>query len=338
MMELLKRIQRIDWRLCGLGWRILIPLLSICLCLSQPVNATWTSQPADPEEYSGTIGTESLSDLYGVGVRVGLYTQATGMIMSSFVLNVGGIKMACSTTMLSLLVCWTKLVMAKTISPCEALLVLVLAGIPKASVMMMLAVTKGGSSIIPTLALCTAVTWCLAGSFWFWTTLNNVLPLNGTPNKTWFFGEVDICGWYRTFALVGTFLASIAFVSSAVAFMATLNDKIGNIKLIMGQTVKSMVDQWQSRRGYRVIGGSWALVELAYNVVTAEMIIKFNHLEATSDLTAPSQILPLVIGLSTLAMGASKVFQARAIFGAGKSGGGGGGGGGAAADSGGDKA
>ena len=54
--------------------------------------------------------------------------------------------------------------------------------------------------------------WISVAQLWFWAKLSRELPSLGTPGLAWFFVNVRIDGWYRTFALVGTSVSIIVAI------------------------------------------------------------------------------------------------------------------------------
>ena len=150
----------------------------------------------------GFIGDQqSAGDLYGIGVRVGIYSQAAGMLLSMVPgkRNSGaGIKLAASANMIAILISWFIVATRRTISPCETQLVLTLAAslanpatcaIQNPDVI----IGEGIGIFFVTAALGLSTSSLL----WFWIKLYKELPILGTKNRAWFFANVSITGWFR---------------------------------------------------------------------------------------------------------------------------------------------
>jgi hypothetical protein len=151
-------------------------------------------------------------DIYGLGLRVGAYLQIFGMLLSCIRTQKrsrAGILLLSSSVCLSLFLAWTILVVRRSISPCEAWLILSLSaayGVPRFSAMNETESSKGGVAIICCLVSCL---WQEILYFWFFATLYRELPFLGTPNVVWFFAPVDLGGWFRILMLVVTCFQSL---------------------------------------------------------------------------------------------------------------------------------
>src|SRR5271163_1828400 len=136
------------------------------------------------------------SDLYGLGIRVGLYVQSGGMLLSCCPLNKRfgtGIKLASASNMIAILASRTVPVRNGEISPCEAWLII--------SLMAMLSIPASVAVFNPhtiigegvgIFLICVALVWTNAAELWFWTRLYSDLPSLGTPGLIWFFVDVSV--------------------------------------------------------------------------------------------------------------------------------------------------
>lgn len=151
-------------------------------------------------------------DIYGLGLRVGAYLQIFGMLLSCIRTQKRsrtGILLLSSSVCISLFTAWTILVARRSISPCEAWLILSLSaayGVPRFSAMNEMECSKGG---IATVCCLVSILWQEVLYFWFFGTLYRELPLLGTSNRVWFFAPVDLDGWFRIFMLVVTCVKSL---------------------------------------------------------------------------------------------------------------------------------
>jgi len=69
------------------------------------------------------------NELYGIGIRIGLYLQSLGMLLACARLTQksgAGFKLASAANMIAILAALTRLLSLKALSPCEAWLVLLL--------------------------------------------------------------------------------------------------------------------------------------------------------------------------------------------------------------------
>ena len=163
------------------------------------------------------------ADLYGLGLRVGAYLQILGMLLPclrSQKRSRIGIKLLSSSVCVALLSSWTVLVCRRSISPCEAWLILSLTlayGAPQAAAINVSGKRKGGIAIL----ICAiSVIWQEAVSVWFFATLYRNLPLLGTSNRVWFFTAVDISGWFRVLMLVYSCVVCLLLPFQVVSYLS----------------------------------------------------------------------------------------------------------------------
>ena len=146
-------------------------------------------------------------DLYGIGIRTGAYLQILGMLLSCVRTSKRsriGIKLLSSAICLTILLTWTILVSRRTISPCEAWLILSLANAyatPREAAIKDWECEKERGGVAMTFALLSVV-WQSVSFMWFFTTLISQLPLLRTNNRVWFFASVNISGWFRILMLL----------------------------------------------------------------------------------------------------------------------------------------
>ena len=146
------------------------------------------------------------SDLYGLGMRAGVYLQVLGMLLYCFGSHKrsrSGIKLLSSAVCLAFLSSWTAYVSLREISPCEAWLVLSLInayGTPRRAAIKHWKKRDGGGIGFAFSAL--SVVWESVSLMWFFTTLVRQLPLLGTSNRVWLFVSVDVSGWFRVVMLI----------------------------------------------------------------------------------------------------------------------------------------
>ncbi|OCL05716.1 hypothetical protein AOQ84DRAFT_224584 [Glonium stellatum] len=158
--------------------------------IGSQVDATSNSDP--PSSPSAN------SDLYGTGVRVGLYLQGFGLLLNMLrnLEDSGrGIMLACGGIALSIMVSWTILVSQKAISACEAYLVLALTFCAITSAtpslrQLEILIREGVGLTVLILASC----WVGTAAIAFYSRLCLTLPLLETKNTVWFFTEVSLTG------------------------------------------------------------------------------------------------------------------------------------------------
>lgn len=258
------------------------------------------------------------SDLYGNGVRIGIYLQVLGMTLSCVRLKSKGLKLTCAASMLAILASWSILARRQDFSPAEAWMILSLSSmlfIPASSAISVPDAQFGEG--IAMLAVLVAQFWFIIAYFWMWGTLYRTLPSLGTPNVAWFFVKVNLKNWFRIYMLVQ---GSILFVPGilvqlifgwqlmALVCKAWLNDWSDWSDVPsdgFGEEEKKMAEL--SARGLAVFGFVWWILGIA----GLEVMIKANQLTPANDFTAPGQSIPLAIGVIVLLDGIFAVFKER---------------------------
>jgi len=305
-------------------------LLSICL---------WTTTLASCDDqhltkrYNGS--SFAASDIYGLGIRVGLYCQAIGMFLAAIPgpkrASIG-IKLTSSGYMIAILTSWTVLVQRQEMSPCEGWLILTLTGmlaIPAAVTCYDFDSIIGETFAFDLVFL--SFLWTTSSALWFWATLYQSLPLLGTNDLVWFFVNVNITGWFRIFALVLNSLEALLIGPSAIvailcwSFIAFIAYLAGQDDLKFLEVETPDESDWQrNSRAYwlnwkkgakEAASSAWIFSSFNYifSIVAAEMIIRANDLSPQTDLLQPGQLIPLTIGAVTLVDGIFTVIRWRRV-------------------------
>jgi len=259
---------------------------------------------------SGQIGDSAASgDIYGTGVRLGIYFQVIGLSFSAGVGKAGGVKLVLGATMLGLLLSWTHLALGKEISPAESLTVLSLLDALFIPVGFALLCPKAWVGEGIAIFCCMfAQVWAFAANIWFWAKLYNTLPDLGTPSVTWFWVQVSIDGWFRIFSLVtatiyqGLGTVGIVFGSVVINIAASNAWLEGEDELDDEDQREEVMIRWRGG----LIGLS--LVAFIFCIAQIEMTIKWNGLTPDNDFSHPGQSIPLVIGIIVLVDGIMALF------------------------------
>jgi hypothetical protein len=139
-------------------------------------------------------------DLYGIGVRIGLYLQGVSSIIHGFRIHEfvpsGTSLLLTTSNLFAILVSLLKLLAARTISPAESLVTLSMVG-------SVIAGCVNGASTIDVRGTGLGVLFFMVCSgmsmsiqTWLYSRGRLVLPLLGTANTTWFFVEVQLNDWF----------------------------------------------------------------------------------------------------------------------------------------------
>ena len=157
------------------------------------------------------------ADLYGIGIRIGIYLQSIGMLMSLVRQGRGSYKLAVSANTIAVLISWTILARRKAFSPCEAWLVLSIIGLlffpAGASLCNVEKIVGEGIGIF---IVVVSSTWLFISILWLFISLMYRLPQLGTTNTAWIFVPVPLDGWFRVLMLVVASLFLLSSVLTAV--------------------------------------------------------------------------------------------------------------------------
>lgn len=150
--------------------------------------------------------TNAAGDLYGLGMRLGVYLQVFGMLLyclGSHHRSRTGIKLLSSAVCLAFLSSWTALVSREQISPSEAWLVLSLVNAyaaPRLPAIKHWDKSGGGGVAYAFSAI--SVVWESFAFVWLFAARVRQLPLLGTKDRVWLFTAVDVTGWFRILMLI----------------------------------------------------------------------------------------------------------------------------------------
>ncbi|PVH72949.1 hypothetical protein DL98DRAFT_659751 [Cadophora sp. DSE1049] len=251
-------------------------------------------------------------DLYGAGVRVGIYLQGFGMLLPIFRSGTEhgrGLKIAAGCLTLSFLASWTLLASKKLFSPCEAYLILHI--LTSTSIPAFLAVHNPRTIVgegIGLIVLMVTHLWLVGAFTWTCARLVYTLPLFDTANIVFFFGKT-IClatlVWLR-------YVAELLIV----AWLAFQHDQTElSDRDVKGLDVSDrLVKTWWAllwkfkalRPSVRAASEHERVVmriRSSMGIATVEKTIKWNGLVPTTDLTSPGQLIPLVVGVTVAADG-----------------------------------
>lgn len=252
---------------------------------------------------------EAAQDLYGLGVRIGLYLQAASFTFSLFVTrqNQGkGVKIASGTIILSVLSSWFTFATREEFSPCEAVIVqlMLIGALSPAMATFLISGTVVDEvfaavlMVLVNLGLREALTWTFG---WLVTTL----PRLGTDNLGFCFYPVSLTGWFRYIALASCAienflalrLAYIAYKVLPIILLSSSEQLPGNN--IHETTLRRIEDKlkwkyWEETLLCYTLG-----VEF-FMLVSVETTIAWNNLTPSQDLQSSGQLIPLLTGIILL--------------------------------------
>lgn len=248
---------------------------------------------ADSEPKIGSP--DAAQDLYGIGVRIGVYLQAFGLILYNYSdkEDAGkGLKVASGSITVSILASWFVFAANSFFSPSEAVITLLLLlslSFPAKTTLLnpqtILGETLGlVTLLLSELGVCSALLWTFAK-------LVNTLPTLGTDNVVFFFARVSINGWFRYLALVYVVIDAATSISFAIKIVRLLPKSwASEVDASEVQGILEWKDVDGPIRHLRWL--VWVLV-----VIVVELTIKWNHLMPSNNLQSPGQLIPMATGI-----------------------------------------
>lgn len=249
---------------------------------------------------------QASSDLYGIGVRIGIYLQSIGGTVSLFVEGGKGYKIAISANSIGILTAWTILMERELLTFSEAYLVLIEIGcvlIP--GVIVLMDPQTAANELVGLVGLILALTWMVAGGIWLFTTHHTQLPSNGAPDLGWIFARVQLNGWFRIFMIVIYSIFSfgllliIIYVFGLIIFVLRHHDDEDEVQEALKEyenknrkiITKGRFHTW------RYLSCCLGIIVWTFAVVSCEKTIILNGLHPENSFTSPSQTIPLAIGI-----------------------------------------
>ncbi|EGX52827.1 hypothetical protein AOL_s00007g163 [Orbilia oligospora ATCC 24927] len=235
-------------------------------------------------------------DLYGTGVRVGLYLQSSGLALynySSDKHSRQGLKIASGSICIAILSPWFVFAAQQAFSPCEAFIVLLMLSslFPPGSTLRNID-DAVGQQILGLVAILLSTLGISLAFIWTFGKLVVTLPELGTKNVVFFCTRVSLKGWFRWLAL--TYFSIDAITTLFFSFKL--------VKLIkLSWTFRSHGDlKLHTEKWFPKLEGLDRAIQWAVRVWVITMIeltIRWNHLEPASDFRAPGQLIPLISGI-----------------------------------------
>lgn len=242
---------------------------------------------------------EGDSDLYGLGIRIGIYIQmmtvqlsglASAIFKTEDTLGQGTIILVLATGIVLIRELRDKTVEAVEVFP---ILTLLLAQVGVCRV----PYWKGQTTA---LIYTFEVGGLIALFAWFWWHGMDTLPRACHDDKAFFFAKVSIWHWFRTLNKVGSVFAIIGGVVSVIFYLAA-------IILFTFVRAANFVQRFRGEGGGRSkeeenpmgFGPIDFLVNIGA-IVYVEMALKWNNISGVHSLVAPGQFMPFFIALAQL--------------------------------------
>ncbi|KAK6354005.1 hypothetical protein TWF730_008425 [Orbilia blumenaviensis] len=231
---------------------------------------------------------DAAQDLYGLGIRIGLYFQALGWILYSYS-DRKGLRLASGSITIPILISWFIFASKQLFSPCEAFIILVILAslnFPAKATLQNFEFKEINTEATGVLMLLLVELGICSALLWLFSTLVNNLPTLQTENVTFFFAKVSFTGWFRILALIYCVLdaATSIWFCYKVYRAYYWPGKEDPRKILKPEPVY-----------YSLYWAVWLLV-----VLGVELTIKWNRLAPVTDFQSPGQLIPFITGIIIL--------------------------------------
>ncbi|KAI1662726.1 hypothetical protein F4813DRAFT_8607 [Daldinia decipiens] len=302
-----------------------IVLIVSYLCLSMQPSLNFPSRHPRPVQRDAACNAEGNADLYGIGVRIGFYTQSIGSFISLTLKRESNL-MNTYWLHLALLVVIVYNSIRLTTTPGQVMISINLLSILFWFEQYILVGVDFDTVQSPDdlpqmtfkLAASTFLFLCMScHAIWFWWRGLDILPRGECGDKAFFFYRVDLHGWFRTlgkcFSILGLAKAGLDIVSI--------------VRFHIRQTRETETDRHSSKDRILTPGfmqvlarygtSSFAKILLfimlsSFSIITIELGIIWNKLQSVNTietLSSLGQLVPLIIGLGTFAEALCNLIQ-----------------------------
>ncbi|PHH60344.1 hypothetical protein CDD81_1829 [Ophiocordyceps australis] len=258
---------------------------------------------------------EGNADLYGLGIRIGIYiqmltVQLSGLLSAYFQVE-DNIGQGTIVFVLSTAIVLVRLINAsvnggnggdngRPVEPVEVFPLVTL-------LLLQVGVCRVSASNKTTLLIWTTEFVGLTALFsWFWWHGMDLLP-NSCPrdhDKAFFFAKVGIWGWYRSFnkasSVFAALAASFALVANIGAFIVYAVFSILRFARKQSDDEDSTVAKSDQDAPRNKIAVSIDLIVNIGAIVYVEMALRWNQISGVYSLDSPGQFMPFVIALGQL--------------------------------------
>ncbi|KAI0122241.1 hypothetical protein F4814DRAFT_408044 [Daldinia grandis] len=244
------------------------------------------------------------TDLYGLGVRLGLYLQFIAIVLArpSVKYTFKAITGSTITFVLANFIVLVKESASKTLFAPEAYLLFLLL-VPQLMVNIInIDIPNEHTNPHGTVALLLWGLFCFYFS-WFWWVGLDVLPMSGCEDEFgFFFTKVSLRGWFRTFNKVLWAMSDIALVITisltAIRALMTYLSQEERDGLRVARTTSEKITAHNVLQ--QILLQGWSFVPFAIFVSGAEITLRYNDIRGVNTVNSASQLVPLVLALGLL--------------------------------------
>ncbi|KAK6513716.1 hypothetical protein TWF506_008154 [Arthrobotrys conoides] len=269
----------------------------------------------------GAGNANAAQDLYGTGVRIGLYLQSLGLMLYKYSDRTResyskGLKLASGSISAAILSSWFVFAAEQAFSPCEAFIVVLMLGVllfPANTAQ--ISVQNFAEETLGLVTVLLANLGISAALLWLFCYLVVTLPELGTENVIFFFARVNLKGWFRWLALVYCAIDVVSVLVFSWRFVRLIklswdcrSRKTKRTDNSLSPEQHQEFDKNLERQIFKIMDWdkltkwSFALEYIGWIwvVTVVELTLRWNHLEPASDLRVPGQLIPFITGVIIL--------------------------------------
>ncbi|KAH7305413.1 hypothetical protein B0I35DRAFT_111680 [Stachybotrys elegans] len=262
-------------------------------------------------------GLQGNGDLFGLGVRLGLYIQllTSGMVSSllpkslhsSYFINTN-ISLFAST--------WIIIIKESILRDLPAVEINVFSVLALTQIGAIMVLVSRHLTMIPAISLAAIPAQILLSAYWtwfFWRGLD-VLPRSACPDEyAFFFARVSLYHWFRTLSKVGYIILLVLVFYGCL----TLPKQIRLIRELQTEA-QGLQQEMEGDRWFQLVHIALQMVNtmliLAIAVTSTELTIKWNNIQGVYTLNSVGQLIPFITGLGLFMNVAYLIFNKYGIF------------------------
>lgn len=261
---------------------------------------------------------DAASDLYGLGIRIGLYLQGFSFVINSIFARPkerSSQVLPTVTIVFALLCSQSILAQDRSISPAELLVTINLTAIALGPALLLIVVTRMNGQATALLLTIIGMIFSQIINLWFWFGGHQKLPLFGTQNLT----PIDYVPSKPT-AINGSgshnmkTIAILYFILSILLLVGPSSVRwwLMAVRYCQGRVERDVtMVEWAQDSTYIIFNGSarakeatikgsiliLAFIALPIMINTVEKLIDMNDLTPNNELNSPGQLIPLITGV-----------------------------------------
>lgn len=272
--------------------------------LSTLVFASPLPLPSSPDDACGFKGN---GDLYGLGVRLGLYFQWAATIAANTFLPQEASNMrtinGCFQLALLIGLCYTTIT-DPGIFAAEVIVILFF-GLGSTSTLQFPRNSQAQATAVGAFSRWFSLSGFVAYSAWFWWVGKTTMASNPCARWIFFMGRTDIYGWFGVFAKVMTVVGAIGQASALFDMVKQLLEDFRNRPIVEG--MRSVFQEFEAVASDRVdwVGFIFSCILFSFFLVTVELTIVWNGISGVNQAGSVSQLIPIVVSVG----GMGKIFQ-----------------------------